>query len=346
MPHINDGQIHAWLDGALEAHERVRIEEHIAGCAECRSRVEEEREIIAEASRILAVAAPPALDAPPFRNLRAPRPPRRGLLSNPMRLAWAASLVLALGIGWLGRSWIATDMRSEASVEVLREAGPDVEAERPVQAAESAPAAATPAQLQPPTPSDRTGRTAAPAPTPQAARMTAPQTAPVSVPRAAPMVAQSYTANDWVPTTADVAEEESGMKLVRFDGAELLDVAIRRTIDRVEVRTHQRLHPDTAVVELVQMREPQAIALREFVATAAADSQGAAKVQADSTRDRVVGGRAQGRVARVAAAADSAAAKRAATTPREITIVRDGMTITVRAVLSEDSLNALLQRIR
>jgi len=321
MPHINDGQIHAWLDGALEAHERARIEEHIAGCAECRSRVDEEREIIAAASRILAVAAPPALDAPPFPNLRAPRRPRRGLLSDPMRLAWAASLVLALGIGWLGRSWIASDMRSEASVEALEagpdvEAGPDIEAERQAQAAESGSAAAAPAQPQPqapPTPSNRTGRTAAP-PTPQdvpeAARKIAPQTAPAA-PRAAPMMAQSYAANEWVSTTADVAEEESGMKLMRFDGAELLDVAIRRKVDRVEVRTHQRLHPDTAVVELVQMREPQAIRFREFVATA-----------------------------------DSVAAKRAVTTPREVTIVRDGMTITVRAVLSEDSLNALLQRIR
>src|SRR5437763_11225994 len=51
--HPNEGTIHAWLDGALDAEEAARVEEHIAQCATCSAAVAEARGLVAGASRIL-----------------------------------------------------------------------------------------------------------------------------------------------------------------------------------------------------------------------------------------------------------------------------------------------------
>lgn len=54
MEHIDEGTIHAWLDGALPPDEGGRIETHVASCAECAAAVAEARGLIAASSRILA----------------------------------------------------------------------------------------------------------------------------------------------------------------------------------------------------------------------------------------------------------------------------------------------------
>jgi hypothetical protein len=54
MQHLDEGTIHAWLDGALEAEEAARVEEHAAACASCAAAVAEARGLAAGASRILA----------------------------------------------------------------------------------------------------------------------------------------------------------------------------------------------------------------------------------------------------------------------------------------------------
>ncbi len=54
MEHIDEGTIHAWLDGALPPDEGARIEAHVASCAECAAAVAEARGLIAASSRILA----------------------------------------------------------------------------------------------------------------------------------------------------------------------------------------------------------------------------------------------------------------------------------------------------
>lgn len=117
MPHIDEGTLHALLDGALRADspDRARdVEAHIERCPDCRARLDAAAELRADADRILADAAPEA--APDFDEVlaragRAPGPgsagrPRAGL-SRQERwtrgAAWAASLVLALGTGYLIR---------------------------------------------------------------------------------------------------------------------------------------------------------------------------------------------------------------------------------------------------
>lgn len=54
MHHLDEGTIHAWLDGALPPDESARVEAHAAGCASCSAMVAEARGLIAASSRILS----------------------------------------------------------------------------------------------------------------------------------------------------------------------------------------------------------------------------------------------------------------------------------------------------
>ena len=60
--HLDEGVVHAWLDGQLTAADAARIESHIAGCADCAAMVAEARGFMAASSRILT-----GLDGVPAR---------------------------------------------------------------------------------------------------------------------------------------------------------------------------------------------------------------------------------------------------------------------------------------
>ncbi|HVH09861.1 MAG TPA: zf-HC2 domain-containing protein [Gemmatimonadales bacterium] len=104
MSHADEGTLHAYLDGALAPPEVRGVEAHLADCPTCRDRLAEERGLRARAAELLGVALPPerALPAFPARD-RAARVPRWWRVRGP--LAWAATVILALGIGiYLGSS--------------------------------------------------------------------------------------------------------------------------------------------------------------------------------------------------------------------------------------------------
>ena len=96
MSHVDDGTLHAYLDGELPPVERARLEAHVAECAACRTRLDEERALIERASGLLGLAQPPERAAPPLHQLRRPSVVWR--LRVPV--AWAATVLLALGIGY------------------------------------------------------------------------------------------------------------------------------------------------------------------------------------------------------------------------------------------------------
>jgi hypothetical protein len=98
MSHVDDGALHAYLDGELSPVERERLEAHLADCPACRARLDEERALVERASQLLGLALPPerAAPPPPLHQLRQPRV----LWRLRMPLAWAASLVLAVGFGY------------------------------------------------------------------------------------------------------------------------------------------------------------------------------------------------------------------------------------------------------
>ena len=112
MSHVDDGTLHAYLDGELTPVESGRLDAHLAACLACRARLEEERALIERASKLLSRAVPPTPEraAPPLHQLRRPRVTWR----LRMPLAWAATVLMAVGIGWLLRG-PTTALRVEAS---------------------------------------------------------------------------------------------------------------------------------------------------------------------------------------------------------------------------------------
>jgi hypothetical protein len=130
MPHVDEGQLHALLDGAYDEREARSIHDHIAACAECAARLEMEQALRARASTILADAQPIRLGVPPFETVleKASTVQRaRFRMPGPTKLAWAASLVLALGLGWFSSSLTSnyqTEMMPSSQVQPLEEYPP------------------------------------------------------------------------------------------------------------------------------------------------------------------------------------------------------------------------------
>lgn len=96
MPHLDDGTLESLLDGELDAAERARVETHVASCSACAARVTEARAFQSEADRLVEVLAVPSLPA----RSRGTSPGRRTLVRT---LAWAASILLAVAVGYWGR---------------------------------------------------------------------------------------------------------------------------------------------------------------------------------------------------------------------------------------------------
>src|SRR5207244_3919183 len=99
----DDGTLHAYLDGELPPAEAQGVDAHLAQCPACRGRLEEERALITRAGELLALAAPPDRELPPFRAGDV-TPPTRLWWQVRLPLAWAATVALALGLGsYLGK---------------------------------------------------------------------------------------------------------------------------------------------------------------------------------------------------------------------------------------------------
>ena len=97
MHHLDEGIIHAWLDGALSPEEAARAEAHVASCARCADAVAEARGLIAASSRILT-----ALDnVPSVRVSPGPRRARPSLTTWLVRERIAAVLTLVVAGGAL-----------------------------------------------------------------------------------------------------------------------------------------------------------------------------------------------------------------------------------------------------
>ena len=58
MSHVDEGTLHAYLDGELAPVERERVDTHLKGCPACQARLAEERAILERASRLLVADCP------------------------------------------------------------------------------------------------------------------------------------------------------------------------------------------------------------------------------------------------------------------------------------------------
>lgn len=136
MQHPDEGMIHSWLDGALNAEEATQMESHVATCPSCATAVAEARGFIAASSRILT-----ALDDVPRGVL--PAVPAR---KRDLRVFWRAAAAMLVVAG--------------GSLVVMREGGQDA------RIASTAPTeAVTLSQSAPAPPQDAAGTNAVSAPT-------------------------------------------------------------------------------------------------------------------------------------------------------------------------------------
>ena len=131
MPHLDEGTIHAWLDGALPPDEAQAVEAHVAECAECAAGVAEARGLIAASSRILSSldavpggVIPMPVASPERPALLAPSPASRWGRARPWRgyvVRAAAVLLVAVGV----RAAFRTDARLAGVPDPHSTAGAD-----------------------------------------------------------------------------------------------------------------------------------------------------------------------------------------------------------------------------
>ena len=79
MPHLDEGTLHALLDGELELGEVKEIQIHLGACAACGSRLQDVKEFLAEADRLVGAMETPG----GTMARRAPAPPTAASLSPP-----------------------------------------------------------------------------------------------------------------------------------------------------------------------------------------------------------------------------------------------------------------------
>jgi hypothetical protein len=125
MSHLDEGTLHALLDGELELSEVSEIQMHLGTCVACGSRLQEVKQVLAEADRLVGAMEVPAgtpRPRPEPARISSPRPPIRDLepwnetpvllVPDPvdaqarrnrwMRgLKWAAAVVVVVGAGRL-----------------------------------------------------------------------------------------------------------------------------------------------------------------------------------------------------------------------------------------------------
>lgn len=157
MRHLDDGTLHAYLDGELvsgsagaadrqshgsadseysvgenERLTREEVEQHLGECESCRDALETARRLKDASADILSAAGPESFRAPEFAELQA-RARARGAevgekvknvtgqrlggLVNMRTLAWAATVVLAASVGWYARSALFYSEPSDTASE-------------------------------------------------------------------------------------------------------------------------------------------------------------------------------------------------------------------------------------
>jgi len=94
MQHLEDGTLHALVDGEIPSAELGAIQNHLEACVECRDRLEQARLMAGESDTLIGFIDVPAAGRTGGR--------AGGQWMKPMALA--ASLIVAVGLGYVGGS--------------------------------------------------------------------------------------------------------------------------------------------------------------------------------------------------------------------------------------------------
>ncbi len=154
MSHVDEGTLHAYLDGELPAGpERRALEVHLMSCTTCRSALQEARALREKSVSILEKSVPkPAVAAPPFEEIVARAQARSSghaarRLSRMRALAWAATIVVAAGVG----SVVTLQLRAPREAPVSQPSAMD----EPARLAQKAERSLAPAEPEPPEAANR-----------------------------------------------------------------------------------------------------------------------------------------------------------------------------------------------
>lgn len=127
MSHVDEGLLHAYLDGAFPKGnaQGEDIEAHLAVCVDCRVRLEDARALKEHAQVVLHHASPAEVHVPPFETVLTRRPDSPAVAARkrtswlpPVGLAWAATMVLAVGAGWMAHEVLSRSQPSFASESI------------------------------------------------------------------------------------------------------------------------------------------------------------------------------------------------------------------------------------
>ena len=176
MSHLEEGIVHAYLDDELDPAERREVDTHLGACVQCRQLLEEAKGFMTEADRLVAAIKLPsttvhALATAPMAAARKPesteaRPVarRRANLPQLRWIAWAATVVVAVGLGYFSNevrhSPNPADAEAGKAQQAISATGPSVD-QLATESATAPSAAARPAASNEATPrqgADQGGR--------------------------------------------------------------------------------------------------------------------------------------------------------------------------------------------
>jgi hypothetical protein len=163
--HLDEGTVHAWLDGQLSADEAARVESHVAACAPCAAQVAEARGFVAASSRILN-----SLDGVPARVV----PARRHRVQPWHLRAAAAVVIVALGTAVVLRDAGVTGFSGDRAARAVAASDHAAAAPATVQQADKVAVPSAP----PPTVAALSKKVAAREETPSQAEKAAPRVGP------------------------------------------------------------------------------------------------------------------------------------------------------------------------
>ncbi|HYC33942.1 MAG TPA: zf-HC2 domain-containing protein [Gemmatimonadales bacterium] len=121
MRHIPEDELHAYLDQGLSRTQCVEIESHLADCVVCRASRDRIAALRDRTTALLARLAPPLRVPPAFDSVRRRAAEHETARRRRMHvMAWAASLVLAVGAGWTGSSLLTAEREGVAAHPAVR----------------------------------------------------------------------------------------------------------------------------------------------------------------------------------------------------------------------------------
>ncbi len=235
MRHIPEEELHAYLDQGLSRTQCVEIERHLAVCPSCQATRDGIAALRDRTTALLSTLAPPRTIPASFESLR----DRADRVVSARRrrahvVAWAASLVLAVGIGW-GGSMLLRPRESDSLARVApAPARPSVLLARTVASADTVRAASAPLHASR---TVRRPRSAVPSPRPAPDSVATSREAVLSVlnPTPAPAlteVASPRASGDelsgmWRTMSWDGAQAEVGKPLPHIDGLPIVQVQVQ-----------------------------------------------------------------------------------------------------------------------